>query len=172
MGLFRNKYQIESNRLNCWDYSSPGYYFVTICVKNMQCDFGQVIDQKMHYSENGQIIAEEWIRTAIIRSNIALDQWVVMPNHIHGIILIKNDRYNVETTRRVVSTCLFPNSLGSIIGQFKSICTKRVWTAGYHDFHWQRNYHDHIIRNYKDFIRIRVYIANNPQNWNKDEYNK
>ena len=104
MGLFRNKYQIVSNRLNCWDYSSPRYYFVSICVKNMKCDFGQIIDHKMNYSEIGRITAKEWIKTAMIRSNIALDQWVVMPNHFHGIIQIKNNKEIVETTHRVVST--------------------------------------------------------------------
>jgi len=138
----------------------------------MQCDFGKIIDQKMQCSEIGQIIAEEWIRTAMIRSNIVLNQWVVMPNHIHGIIQIKNDRYNVETTRRVVSTRLLPNSIGSIIGQFKSKCTKRIRADGYAQFNWQRNYYDHIIRNDKDLAHIREYIANNPQNWDRDEYNK
>ena len=144
----------------------------------MKCDFGQVIDQKMHYSEIGQIIAEEWIKSAKIRSNIALDQWAIMPNHIHGIIQIKNNKNNVEAsrwlvskgTRRIVSTSLLSNSLGSIIGQFKSICTKRIWTASYHDFQWQHNYHDHIIRNEQDLHRVRQYIINNPLQWDLDKY--
>jgi len=110
MGLFRNKYQIASNRLNCWDYSSPGYYFVSICVKNMQCDFGKIIDHKMHYSEIGRIIAKEWIKTAIIRSNIALDQLTIMPNHFHGIIQIKRKKNNVETPQWVVSTNFSPSA--------------------------------------------------------------
>lgn len=75
---------------------------MTICVKNMQCAFGQVIDQKMHYSPVGQIVAEEWTNAEILRSNITLDQWIVKPNHVHGIIQIKN-------------------SIGSIIGQFKTV---------------------------------------------------
>ena len=145
MGLFRNKYQIESNRLNCWDYTAPGYYFITICIKKMQCLFGCITNGKMQLSFLGQIIANEWQKTEIIRSNVILDQWIIMPNHIHGIIII-TERKNVQTARRAVSTCLvqtprrgvctclLPNSLGSIIGQFKSVCTKRIWTAGYHDF--------------------------------------
>lgn len=83
----------------------------------MQCAFGQVIDQKMHYSPVGQIVAEEWTNAEILRSNITLDQWIVKPNHVHGIIQIKN----VETSRRDVSTGLRPNSIGSIIGQFKAV---------------------------------------------------
>lgn len=132
----------------------------------MQCAFGQVIDQKMHYSPVGQIVAEEWTNAEILRSNITLDQWIVMPNHVRGIIQIKN----VETSRRDVSTGLRPNSIGSIIGQFKSVCAKRIWAAGYRCFRWQRNYHDHIIRGDRSLHRIREYIQNNPLKWDLDAY--
>ena len=137
----------------------------------MFCVFGRVIDQKIQYSPIGQIAAEEWIKTGLLRSNIELDEWTLMPNHMHGIIQIKNDKNNVETTRRVVSTCLRPDSLGSVIGQYKSICTKRILAAGYRGFRWQRNYHDHIIRNERSLYRIREYIRNNPLKWDLDEYN-
>ena len=169
MGLFRNKYQIASNRLECWDYTAPGHYFITICIKNMQCLFGRIINGRMQLSPIGKIIADEWQKTEAIRPNVNLDQWIIMPNHIHGIIII-TERKKVQTSRRDVSTCLRPNSLGSIVGQFKSVCTKRIWAAGYHDFRWQRNYHDHIIRNEKSLNRIRQYIQNNPLKWELDEY--
>ena len=170
MPLFKNKFQIASNRLECWDYTAPGYYFITICIKKMQCLFGCITNGKMQLSFLGQIIANEWQKTETIRSNVILDQWIIMPNHIHGIIII-TERKNVQTPRRGVSTCLLPNSLGSIIGQFKSVCTKRIWTAGYHDFRWHRNYHDHIIRNGQDLHRTQKYIQYNPSKWDIDEYN-
>jgi len=159
----------QSIRLSNYDYSTPGHYFVTICVKNMCCVFGRVIDQKMRYSPIGQIVAEEWIKTGTLRSNIELDQWIIMPNHIHGIIII--DHKIVRATQRVAPAGLFSNSLGSIIGQFKSACTKRIWAAGYRHFRWQRNYHDHIIRNERSLNNIREYIQNNPSKWDLDEYN-
>src|SRR3989338_7042321 len=125
MTLFQKKYQIESNRLDGWNYSTPGHYFVTICVKNMCCVFGRVIDQKMQYSPTGQIVAEEWIKTETVRSNVSLDQWMIMPNHTQGIII--TDKKMVRAPPRVPPTGLISNSLGSIIGQFKSACTKRIW---------------------------------------------
>jgi len=129
----------------------------------MQCLFGSITDGKIQLSSIGKIIADEWQKTITIRPNVDLDQWVIMPNHIHGIIIITK-RENVQTARRAVSTQLFPNSLGSIIGQFKSKCTKRIRVEGYAQFHWHRNFYDHIIRNNNDLARILEYIANNPQN--------
>ena len=100
-----------------------------------------------------------------------------MPNHFHGIPIIKDvetsrrDVSNIkETGQRPVSTQLKPDSLGSIIGQFKSICTKRIHKLGYKQFHWQPRFYDHIIRNETDLRRIRNYIQNNPLKWELDEY--
>jgi len=137
----------------------------------MQCLFGCITNGKMQLSFLGQIIANEWQKTEIIRSNVILDQWIIMPNHIHGIITI-TEKNNVQTTRRVVSTSLLSNSLGSIIGQFKSKCTKRIRADGYAQFNWHKNYHDHIIRNKQSLDRIRQYIITNPAKWDMDEYNK
>ena len=86
---------------------------------------------------------------------------------VHGIIEILD---RVETIRRIVSTTLKPNSLGSIIGQFKSVTTKRIRKMGYSDFGWQSRFHDHIIRNEVSFHRIKEYILNNPQRWEFDKY--
>ena len=139
--LFRNKYRIPSARLVGRDYSRPGAYFVTICTRNRVCWFGGVQNGKMVLSDIGKIVHDEWAKTPKIRPNVKLDEFVVMPNHFHGILIIKNDdvrtiRPNVvETTRRVVSirtteperkTTLKHNSLGSILGHFKSICTNRI----------------------------------------------
>ena len=102
-----------------------------------------------------------------------------MPNHVHGIIVI-NEESSVETTRRVVSTSvvsttttsktLQPNSLGSIIGQFKSASTKRIKRLGYPDFAWQSRYYDHVIRNRKSLANIQRYISNNVLQWELDCY--
>ena len=97
MTLYKNKYRIESARCPNWDYTSNGYYFVTICTHKRQCFFGNVNAGKMELSDIGFIIAQEWQKTPQIRSNVQLDEWVVMPNHFHGIIIIKNP---VETFRR------------------------------------------------------------------------
>ena len=123
----------------------------------------------MHRNEIGNIVAGEWERTAQIRKNVQLDEWVVMPNHVHGIVVIEEP--SVETTRRVVSTTIKPDSLGSIIGQFKSIATKRARTAGYPDFAWQPRYYDHIIRNDKSLKKIQDYIMRNPAMWEFDKNN-
>jgi putative transposase len=133
----------------------------------------------------GVIVEEEWRKTKHIRGSVELDAYVVMPNHIHGIIVIKKSfvettgpvvSYPSETTHRVVSTrnktkTLKPNSLGSIVGQFKSVCTKRIRATGFDDFTWQPGYYDHVVRDEHDLQRIREYIRLNPERWDvNDEF--
>jgi len=177
MTLYRNKFKIESSRLKDWDYSTPWWYYVTICTKKFKSWFGEIKKSKMILNDVGKIIDEEWNRTIEIRKNVDLDYYVVMPNHFHGIIIIKDvetSRRDVsreqETGHRPVSTNLKADSLGSIIGQFKSICTKRIRKSGIERFKWQPRFYDHIIRNESDFRRIRNYIQNNPLKWGIDEY--
>jgi putative transposase len=166
MTLFNNKYRIESARLKGYDYSLPGEYFVTICAGGMVECFGNIVDGEMKRNDVGEKVAEEWQRTQEIRNNIMLDEWIVMPNHFHGIIIIESF---VETPRRGVSTKkLKPNSLGSIVGQFKSITTKRIRSNGHPEFSWQPRFYDHIIRDEKGLNAIREYIHNNPAQWEYD----
>lgn len=127
----------------------------------------------------GKVVEDEWLKTNEIRSNVDLDYYVIMPNHLHGNLIIldvETSRRDVsrtnETGQRPVSTQLKPNSLGSVIGQFKSVCTKRIRKLGYENFHWQPRFYDHIIRNEADLRRIRNYIQNNPLKWELDEYFK
>lgn len=176
MTLFKDRYRIESSRLKGWDYSSQGFYFVTICTRNRECFLGDVKDGDVHLSAAGQIVAEEWQKTQQLRDNVILDQWVVMPNHLHGIIVIDG---SVETPRWGVSDMETGHrqagqrpvsTLGSIIGQFKSVCTKRVWAAN-HVFAWQTRFYDHIIRDEKSLNEIRGYILNNPMRWELDRNN-
>lgn len=170
MTLFKQKFCVESHRLPDWDYAQAGLYFITICTKNRECCLGEILNQEMKLSEMGEIVQDEWIKTEQIRRNLFLDHWVIMPNHLHGIIGIRDG--NVETPRWGVShTTLIPNSLGSIVGQFKSKCTKRIWQAGYQYFGWQPRFYDHIIRDEETLGRIREYIKNNPLKWAEDKNN-
>lgn len=180
MSLYKNKYRIESARCQNWDYTANGYYFITICTRDRQCLFGDIIDGKIQLSVIGQIVAEEWQKTEQIRSNVQIDASVVMPNHLHGILIIQkpvetlHPNTPVETFRRNVSTNksrLKPNSLGSIIGQFKSVCTKRIWAAGFTNFGWQTRFHDRIICDEESASQIREYIINNPARWESDKNN-
>lgn len=194
MTLFKNKYRVESTRLKGWDYAAVGCYFVTICTRGRECFFGEVKDGEMHLSEIGDIVAGEWQKTESVRPNVELDEWVVMPNHIHGIIVIK---HTVETFRRNVSDLpketprseetpyipemphrgvstkarLKAGSVGAIIGQFKSVCTKRIWAARFLAFDWQPRFFDHIIRDEPSLNNIRQYIVDNPAKWEQDQNN-
>jgi len=161
---FKNKYKIKSVRLKGYDYSQNGMYFITICTKDRKEFFGEIVNGEMKLNEIGETVKKEWLQTPIIRPNIFLDEWIVMPNHIHGIIEIKN----VETPRWGVSK---PDSLGSIINQIKSICTKKIWKSGYPDFAWQSRFYDHIIRNDESLNKIKEYIRINPQKWEEDRNN-
>ena len=189
MTLFKKRYRIESPRLPGKDYTDNGIYFVTICTRGGEHVFGEIQNGVMCLSETGTAIAEEWRRTEQLRYYVTLDRWVIMPNHMHAIIvmqrnptidfmlsanhrtyvrMINDPPVSVETRRRRVSPRhrhWKPHSLGSIINQFKTACTKRIHAMGYGDFSWQRQFYDHIIRNDESLFHIRHYIRDNPQKW-------
>jgi len=167
---------VKSTRLRDWDYTSAAWYFVTICTRDRLRAFGEVINDEMRLSLAGRIVSEEWLRAQEVRPNVSLDAFVVMPNHIHGIIVIEESpgRALVSATHRVASTRhprLNAISLGSIMGQFKSIATKRIWEAGFRDFGWQPRFYDHIIRREPSLDAIRTYISENPMKWTLDKDN-
>ncbi|MGB1249678.1 MAG: transposase [Candidatus Promineifilaceae bacterium] len=178
MMLFQNKYRIESTRLPSWDYGRAGYYYITICTKNRQLFLGTVVEDDVSLSKIGEIVADEWVNTAQIRPNVELDEWIVMPNHLHLILVIT---YKITSTRREVSQQKIAtskasqtwaaNTLGSIIGQFKGKCTKRIWAIGHTEFAWQPRFYDRIIRTEDTLNKARQYIAVNPVNWKKDRDN-
>jgi len=163
-----------SIRLRGWDYSRPGAYFVTICTHNGECLFGWVVDGKMMLSPWGRIARDEWMASAKIRHEIRLDAFVVMPNHIHGIIWIVAGN-NVGATGRspLRPHGPSPKSLGSFIAGYKSAVTKRInhirKTPGTPV--WQRNYYEHIVRDETELTRIREYIRLNPLKWELDREN-
>jgi REP element-mobilizing transposase RayT len=175
MKIFRNKYRVESARLKDWDYSTPWWYYVTICTKNMECFFGEVKNGEMVLNELGKIVKEEWLKTKEIRKKIDLDYFVVMPNHFHGIIIIEGcefvETHGIVETHGHASLHKVTNNLSNIIRGFKGACTKRIHLNNIKSFSWQSRFYDHIIRNEKDLYRIREYIQNNPLKWVLDEYN-
>ena len=169
----------RSIRLKGYDYTQPGAYFVTICTYQRASLFGRVVDGEMAVNELGKIVREEWFRTARVRPYVELfdDEFVVMPNHIHGIIWIVDDKHVAQRrcapTGGITPTNVVPGSLGAIIRAFKSIVTKRInalrGTPGAPV--WQRNYYEHIIRTERALNRIRRYIVENPLRWHFDRYN-
>ncbi|MFA6659144.1 MAG: transposase [Victivallaceae bacterium] len=176
MTLYKNKYRIESARLKGWDYSSPGHYFITICTKNRKCLFGEIKNGKMLPNQYGEILENCWNDLPNHYPNLKLDQFAVMPNHVHGIIIIENDNNTiVETGLKPVSTEMpditdRTHGLSEFIRALKSFSARRIneqrQTPGITV--WQTRFHDHIIRDENELNRIRQYIKNNPLNWDKD----
>ncbi len=170
MSLFKNEFRTESARLPDRNYAAAGWYFVTLCTRRRQYFFGEIRGAEMHLSPIGEIVAEEWLNTERVRPQVRLDSWVVMPNHLHGIIVIRNPddppRLKMEDRGRFR---LMPDSLGSILGQFKSVCTKRIRAAGNPDFGWQPRYYDHVIRTEESIPDVRTYILANPARWEAEK---
>jgi putative transposase len=202
MALFNNKYRVESTRLKNWDYGSVGFYFVTICTRNREYFFGDVVDGEVVLSKIGELVAEEWLKTPAVRKNVELDEWIVMPNHVHGVVVIKGNEaglnvsnpstHNIrsftniksddgladmkagrETRHRRVSTKvhLQSGSLGAIVNQFKSVCTRQIRAVKNKEFDWQPRFYDHIIRSERSLKEIQEYIFNNPAKWELDRNN-
>jgi REP element-mobilizing transposase RayT len=172
---FKNKYRISSVRLKKWDYSWHAPYFVTICTNNKELFFGNIFDGVMHLSEIGEIVQTEWLKTKMLRPdmNLELLEFVVMPDHFHGIIVIGENKYNNDNVTRDamhrVSTSKNQfgpqkKNLASIMRGFKSSVTKNARKIN-PDFEWQSGYHEHIIRNNKSLDNIINYIIKNPINW-------
>ena len=154
----------RSIRLQHYDYSQAGGYFVTICTKNHKCLFGQIIKGEMELNGYGQIVQAEWLKTAQIRTNLVVDEFIAMPNHVHGIIVINNlsrgTMHRAPTPIREQFGKPVSNSIPTIIRGFKSAVTIRIRKLLRDpDFLvWQRNYYEHVIRNETDLEEIREYI--------------
>jgi len=152
-----NPFGRTNMRRKGWDYAGPGCYFVTVCTEGRRELLGRFEKGRMRPSVAGRIMAEEWQRTAEMRPEVRLDRWVVMPDHIQGILFIHPDDRQDLATKQV--------SLGWIVGQFKSACARRIAQAGVPDFAWQRGFHDRIIRSRKQLHHNRKYVGNNPDEW-------
>jgi putative transposase len=170
-----HRHHRRSIRLRGYDYSQKGAYFVTICTHKKECLFGEVIRGKMHLNKYGILVAEEWEKTSQIRDNVELDTFIVMPNHLDGIIWITlqnipNENENTRTYCRNKTLYCPPQSLGAIVRGFKGATTKLINKM--YNFPsiplWQRNYYESIIRTEKGLDTIRHYILNNPVQWDLD----
>jgi putative transposase len=164
----------KKQRSNAIDYSFPGLYFITICTKNKIHLFGKIENGEMILNETGRIAHNVWNEQINHFDNIKLYDFIVMPNHIHGIINILNTNgYYVYNSERVINPKRI-QKLPVIISSYKSAASKEInKVSGEKTFAWQASYYDRLIRNEEEFDALSVYIVKNPLNWEKDiEYNE
>ncbi len=173
-----NKRNRKPNRLQNYDYSQAGYYFVTICTQNRANFLGKIEKAQMKLSHIGQIVTDCWQAIPKHFHDTALDEFIAMPNHIHGIIVIKsndllrNDNDNVGHNDRYALRARNMQLLPKVISQYKSSVTRIVHKQLIEcPFRWQRSFYDHVIRDEKSLNTIRTYIQNNPLNWELDKDN-
>lgn len=150
----------KSNRLPRYDYSQDGYYFVTVCTHNRIEWFGKIENDQMILNECGQIVEKQWVWLSEQYSYVKLDEFAVMPNHLHGILIIVGGGRD-RPLQKI-------KSLSELIGAFKTTSSKLIHMAGLKDFHWQKSFYDHVIRNEKELMEIREYVLNNPKKWDMD----
>ncbi len=169
----------RSIRLRGYDYAQAGFYFVTICVRDRECMFGETVDNDVRLSKYGTLVAQAWEDLPNHYPHIELDRFVVMPNHFHGIVVLTPVGVGLESAhsdvRSTVRAGLKPaptkrHGLPEIVRGFKTFSARRIneirQTPG--TSVWQRNYYEHVIRDESDYNRIAEYIANNPQRWVED----
>ena len=168
----------RSIRLKGYDYTTAGAYFVTLVTKDRVCWFGDVVNGEMIWNKYGKICADAWLWLARQYDYVELIEWVIMPNHLHGIIVIidgvdATGRGGSRTAPTTITMGTKRKPLGRLIGAFKTVSTKRInemrRTPG--EPIWQRNYYEHIIRNKNELNRIRQYIMENPLRWELDREN-
>jgi REP element-mobilizing transposase RayT len=183
---FQNKYRIPSARAKWWDYGNNAAYFITICTAYRKNYFGRIINGKMALSDIGKIADDCWMNIPKHFPFVDLGEFVVMPNHVHGIIIInKPAMVSVPVeTQNFASLQPTPKqspplnkfgpqsqNLASIIRGFKIGVTQNAHLI-HAGFAWQTRFHDHIIRNHNEYQRIAWYIMNNPANWANDKFRK
>ncbi|HET8864507.1 MAG TPA: transposase [Gracilimonas sp.] len=167
MKLNKRTYRNNSLRLQGYDYSNEGIYFVTILTKNREPFFGKIIKDQVVLNEIGDIAEKEWLKTQQIRDRVTLGQFVIMPDHLHAILalgpvrahghapLLAGEPYKNEFGPQ-------RNNLSSIIRGFKGSSTKKIRQTINPSFAWHRSFYDRVIRNKKELNKIEEYIFNNP----------
>jgi len=178
----------RSLRLKGYDYTCAGAYFVTICAQDQACLFGNIVDGGMCLNDAGHMLARLWNDIPARFVDVEIDTFVVMPNHVHGIIVLP-DAANAAATRgattrvaptegNVGATLVVAPALGDVVAAFKSVTTvhyiRGVKTMAWPAFRrrlWQRNYYEHVVRDEKELDRIRQYIDENPARWAFDDEN-
>jgi len=187
MGLNPEKPRRRSIRLDGYDYAEPGAYFVTVCTQGKECLFGEVVDGGMRLNPWGEIVWETWERLPCHYPSVESDAFVVMPNHVHGVIFLvgagfkparANDspRNDTEAESRRAGFKPAPTirrGLPEIVRALKTFSARRInenrETPGVRV--WQRNYYKHVIRDDAEWNLVREYIAHNPECWGEDAEN-
>lgn len=176
------KYGIEqrnrrSIRLAGYDYTQSGAYFVTVCTQNRSCLFGSIVDGEMQLNDAGRIVQGIWGELPGRFPQIGIDSFIVMPNHMHGIILVGAQfiapSYSPPDTAANPAMGVISRAatVGEIIRAYKAISTREIRRTAKAEFRWQRNYYEHIVRSEESLNRIREYIVNNPIQWDVDREN-
>ena len=165
----------RSIRLKGYDYSGAGAYFVTICAQNRECLFGDIVDKEIYLNDAGIMVRNIWHKIPEHFPHADIDEFIVMPNHVHGIIVIyPNGRgmaCHAPTQRQFAKP--IAGSLSTIVGSLKSAITRQINQIRNTPGHpvWQRTYYEHIIRSEEEMNRVREYIIENPAKWGEDEDN-
>ncbi|TDG35101.1 hypothetical protein EZJ43_15355 [Pedobacter changchengzhani] len=179
----------KSIRLKGYDYSKAGAYFITICCEDRRHRFGKILAHKMILNQLGTIAYNEWINLMERFSSFELDVFQIMPNHMHGIIVLKDinldktvgatlavaqDENEVNSANRATAR-VAPTTIADVVGAYKSIvsneCLKLYKLQNKQMGKlWQRNYYEHIIRDENAYINISNYIINNPNKWDEDKF--
>jgi len=177
MTQFRGQHRIETARLPGWDYRHAGWYFITICTKDRETFFGDVVDDAMRLSPLGEVAQQFWLEIPAHIPPVTIDVFVVMPNHIHGILAIV-ETLHATSLQASSTTSLQPQalsamspkagSLGAVIRSYKAAVTNWAKQNTFDDFAWQPRYWDHVIRNERSLRAIRQYICDNPLRWALD----
>ncbi|MDA3813888.1 MAG: hypothetical protein PF570_06495 [Candidatus Cloacimonetes bacterium] len=178
----------HSIRLPSYDYTSSGAYFITLCTLNHEQSLGEIINHEMILSRFGEIVSEKWFDIPNHHKHVELGEFIIMPNHIHGIIWIVSQTVGASLgmTDEKERVCRGKprqeeiysrkfgkpqsGSLSMIINHFKGSVKRWCNQNEYKGVLWQRNYYEHVILNDKELNNISEYIKINPQNWSKDEY--
>ena len=143
-----------------YDYSIPNYYFVTICTQNRIEYFGKIVNERMVLNECGKLAEKFWVAMPLHYPNVALDEFVIMPNHLHGIVLL----------HPLVAASGRRYSLSNIISAYKNIAGREMRKVN-SDFSWQKSFYDNVIRKDGSLDKIRLYIRGNPLKWELDRNN-
>jgi REP element-mobilizing transposase RayT len=158
----------RSIRWRGYDYAANGVYYVTICTHRHGCLFGTVICDGIELNRAGEIVEKEWLRTESMRDRVCLDAYVIMPNHLHALLILQGEPPPLSAQRGRLYRR--PDSLSSLLAGFKSAVTRQInalrQTPG--SKVWQRNYYDRVIRNAGELYSKRQYILQNPARWYDD----
>ena len=169
----------QSIRMQSWDYTADSAYFVTLVTHERRCLFGEIVDGAMRVNPYGKIVVDEWQRSAEIRNEITLNEWVVIPNHLHGIVWIHSVNDEIARARSCAPLPMetsghriqiVPKSLGAFMNGFKGSVTTRISTLRNTRGNpiWQRNYYERVIRNERELSATQDYIQINITHWAED----